>query len=162
MQIFLAQILTAFLSYGNSDILHPIECEQCSIETAFDTNVHVEASISYPKLPETSLLVHHANEAIRKDAHERYDAFVQEMGAPQDELYEEDGAERTFRYGLHPVFFKSNLISFQGSEFHYLGGSHGSVRYITKTFWQNCDTILELSLDDIIIPESREWLFQHC
>ena len=162
MYIFLAQILTSFLPYGTGDALSPVECESNSFETVFDTNVHVEASISYPHVPETSLLARYVNEAVRKESHELYDIFVQEMSAPQEEFWEEDADERTLRYGLDLVYSTPVLMSFYGSKYVYSGGVHGSVRYITKTFWQQDDTIHELSLDDLFLPGSREWLFRYC
>ena len=98
MYILLAQILTILLPYGTGDTLSPIECESGSFATAFDTNVHVEASVSYPRVPETSPLARYVNEAIRNEAHELHDTFVQEMSAPEDELWEEDGDERTLLF----------------------------------------------------------------
>lgn len=162
MYIFLAQILTILLPYGTGDALSPIECESRSFETVFDTNVHVDESVSYPRVPETSLLARYVNEAVRKESHELYDIFVQEMSAPQEELWEEDADERTLRYGLDLVYSTPVLMSFYGSKYVYSGGVHGSVQYITKTFWQQGDTIHELSLDDLFLPGSREWLFQYC
>ncbi|MDE3047734.1 MAG: DUF4163 domain-containing protein [Verrucomicrobiota bacterium] len=128
----------------------------------FDTNVHVETSVSYPRVPENSLLARYVNEVVRKEAHELHDAFVQEMSAPQEELWEEDGNERTLRYELSLVFSNPDLMSFYGSKYQYLGGMHGSVRYITKTFFQQDHAIRELSLDDLFLPGYREWLFQYC
>lgn len=84
------------------------------------------------------------------------------MSAPQEELWEEDGDDRTLRYDLSLVHSDPDLMSFYGSKYQYRGGAHGSVRYITKTFCQQDDTIRELSLDDLFLPEYREWLFQHC
>jgi hypothetical protein len=162
MYIFFAQILTILLPYGTGDALSPIECESCSFETAFDTNVHVEASMSYPHVPEISLLARYVNEAVRKESHEFYDIFVQEMSVPQVEIWEEDADERTLRYGLDLVYSTPALMSFYGSKYVYSGGVHGSVQYITKTFWQQGDAIHELSLDDLFFPGSREWLFQYC
>ena len=111
MHIFFAQILTILLPYGTGDALSPIECESRSFETAFDTNVHVEASMSYPRVPETSLLARYVNEAVRKESHELYDIFVQEMGALQEELWEEDADERTLRYGLDLVYVGITVLS---------------------------------------------------
>lgn len=162
MYVFLAQILTILLPYGTGDSLYPIECELDSFETAFDTNVHVEASVSYPRVTETSLLARYVNEAVQKEAHELYDIFVQEMSAPQEELWEEDADERTLRYDLSLVHSTPTFMSFYGSKYQYRGGAHGSVQYITKTFWQQDDTIRELSLDDLFLPGSREWLFRYC
>ena len=162
MYILLAQILTILLPFGTEDTLSSIECESHSFETAFDTNVHVEASMSYPRMPETSPLARYANEAIRKEAHELHDTFVQEMNTPQEELWEEDGDERTLRYDLSLVHSAPDLMSFYGSKYQYTGGAHGSVRYITKTFSQQDGTIQELSLDDLFLPGYRQWLFQYC
>ena len=162
MYVFLAQILTILLPFGAGDFLHPIECESEIFETVFDTNVHVEASASYPRVPETSPLARYVNEAIRNEAHELHDTFVQEMSTPQEELWEEDGDERIFRYDLSLVHSAPDLMSFYGSKYQYTGGAHGSVRYITKTFCQQDDTIRELSLDDLFLPGYREWLFQYC
>jgi hypothetical protein len=161
MYIFLAQILTILFPFGTGDTLSPIECESRSFETTFDTNVHVDASMSYPHLPETSLLERYVNEVVQKEAHELHDTFVQEMSAPQEELWEEDGDKRTLRYDLSLVHSTPDLMSFYGSKYQYRGGAHGSVRYITKTFWQQNDTIRELSLDDLFLPGYREWLFKY-
>jgi hypothetical protein len=157
---FLAQALTILLLFGAGDSLHPIECESELFETAFDTNVHIEASVSYPRVPETSLLARYVNEAIRKEACELHDTFVQEMSTPQEELWEED--ERTLRYDLSLVHSDPDLMSFYGSKYQYRGGIHGSVRYITKTFCQQDDIIHQLSLDDLFLPGYRKWLFQYC
>jgi len=162
MYSFLAQAFTILISFGTGDSLHSIDCESELFETAFDTNVHVEASVSYPRVPETTPLACYVNEAVSKEAHELHDTFVQEMSAPQEELWEEDGDERTFRYDLNLVHSDPDLVSFYGLRYQYRGGIHGSVRYITKTFCQQDDTIRELSLDDLFLPEYREWLFQHC
>src|SRR5437016_11679969 len=162
MYIFLLQLLGSFISYGQWDLLCSPPCEEHYEETIFDTNVHVEASFSYPKLLETSLLIRRANEVISKEAHEQKDAFVQEMRVPQKELWEEEGDERTFHYDLYPIFSTPTLISFYGRRYQYRGGIHGSVRYITKTFWQNDSTIYELSLDDLFLSGARKWLFRIC
>ena len=162
MHIFLSQILSILLPYGTGDTLSPIECESELLETVFDTNVHVEASVSYPRVPETSLLARYVNEVVQKEAHELHDIFVQEMSTPQEELWEEDADERTLRYDLNLVHSTPALMSFYGSKYQYCGGVHGSVRYITKTFWQQNNTIRELSLDDLFLPGYREWLFQYC
>ena len=162
MCVFLAQALTILLPFGSGDSLHPIECESELFETTFDTNVHVEASVSYPRVPEISLLARYVNEAVRKEAHQLHDTFVLEMSTPQEELWEEDGDERTLCYDLSLVRSTPNLMGFYGSQYQYRGGSHGSVRYITKTFCQQDDTIRELSLDDLFLPGYREWLFQYC
>jgi len=162
MYILLAQILTILLPFGTEDTLSSIECESHSFETAFDTNVHVEASVSYPRMPEISLLSRYVNEAVRKEAYELHDTFVREMSTPQEELWEEDGDERILRYDLSLVHSAPDLMSFYGSNYQYTGGAHGSVRYITKTFSQRDDTIRELSLGDLFLPGYREWLFQYC
>lgn len=162
MYSLLAQALTSLFSFGAGDSLHPIECESERFETAFDTNVHVEASVSYPRVPETSSLARYVNEAVRKEAHKLHNVFVQEMSAPQDELWEEDGDERTLRYDLTLVRSDPGLVSFCGCRYQYRGGIHGSVRYITKTFCQQDGTIQELSLDNLFLSGYREWLFQYC
>ncbi|OHE77721.1 MAG: hypothetical protein A3F67_12125, partial [Verrucomicrobia bacterium RIFCSPHIGHO2_12_FULL_41_10] len=162
MHSFLAQTLTILLHFGTGDPLYSIDCEKELFETAFDTNVHVEASISYPRVAEISPLARYVNEAVRKEAHKLHDAFMQEMSAPQEELWEEYGDERTLRYNLSLVHSNPDLMSFYGSKYQYRGGVHGSVRYITKTFCQQDGTIQELSLDDLFLPGYREWLFQYC
>ena len=53
-------------------------------------------------------------------------------------------------------------MSFYGSKYQYCGGAHGTVRYITKTFWKQGETIRELTLNDLFLPGYREWLFQYC
>jgi hypothetical protein len=118
--------------------------------------------VSYPRVPETTPLARYVNEAVSKEAHELHDTFVQEMSAPQEELWEEDGDERTLRYDLSLVHSNLDLMSFYGTKYQYRGGVHGSVRYITKTFCQQDGIIQELSLDDLFLPSYREWLFQYC
>jgi hypothetical protein len=113
-------------------------------------------------MPEISLLSRYVNEAVRKEAYELHDTFVQEMSTPQEELWEEDGDERTLCYDLSLVHSAPDLMSFYGNKYQYRGGAHGSVRYLTKTFWQQNDVIRELSLDDLFLPGYREWLFQYC
>jgi hypothetical protein len=159
---FLAQIFAILLPYGAGNSLSPIECESEFFETVFDTNVHVEASVSIPYLSETSLLARYVKEAVRKEAHDLHDAFVQEMSAPQKELWEEDGEERILRYDLELVYSTFSLMGFYGSKYQYCGGVRGSVKYITKTFWQQDNVIRELSLDDLFLPGYREWLFRYC
>ena len=100
MHDFLAQALAVLLPFGAGNSLHPIECESELFETVLDTNVHVEARVSYPRVSETTPLARYANEALSKEAHEFHDAFMQEMSTPQEELWEEDGDERTLRYDL--------------------------------------------------------------
>ncbi|MBU6384255.1 MAG: hypothetical protein KGR16_08100 [Verrucomicrobia bacterium] len=70
MHTFLAQMLTILISLGTEDSLHSIDCEPELFETAFDTNVHIEASISYPHVPETTPLARYVNQAVSKEAHE--------------------------------------------------------------------------------------------
>lgn len=154
-------MLTVLLPYGTGDSLNSIECESRSFETAFDTNVHVSASVSYPRVPENNLFTHFVNGAVRKEAHGVYNIFVQEMSFPQDELWEEED-ERILRYDIDLVYSTPALMSFYGSKYVYSGGAHGSMRYITKTFWQQDNAIRELFLDDLFLPGSREWLFRYC
>lgn len=97
MHSFLTPILTILLHFGTGDPLRSIDCEQELFETAFDRNVHVEASVSYPRVPETTPLVCYVNEAVSKEAHELQDTFVQEMSAPQEELWEENAANQTIQ-----------------------------------------------------------------
>jgi hypothetical protein len=153
---------TILLHYGTGHNLSPLECELHSYKTAFDTNVHVAASVSYPHLIETSPLARYVNEAVQKEAYGLYDSFVQEMSVPQKDLWDEDADERVFHYDLNLVYSAPVLIGFYGSRFQYTGGAHGSVQYITKTFWQHDDTIRELSLDDLFLPGYREPLFRYC
>src|SRR5690606_37593336 len=133
MHTFLPQILTILLSLGTEDSLHSIDCDSELFETAFDTNVHIESSVPQPRFPDTTPLTCYSNEAVSKEAHELHDTFVQEMRAPQEELWEEDGDERTLRYDLNLFHSDPGLVSFYGLRYQYRGGIHGSVRYITKT-----------------------------
>lgn len=162
MSVFFAQIFAMLLPYGTDGSVSAISCETISHEIAFDTNVHVEASALFPHVPETTLLACYVNEALRKEAHECYDTFVQEMSAPRDELWDWEMDERFLSYHLSLVCSVPSLMSFYGSEFQYRGGVHGSVRYITKTFCQQNDEVCELVLDDLFLPGYREWLFRYC
>lgn len=148
MHLFLAYLPVVFFP-------DKIDCESSCFKTSFDTNVHVEASISYPIVPEITPLAFHANKAIHKELHTIYDTFIQE-------LWEEDGDDRTSHYTLHWVRSSSHLLSFYGERYEYRGGAHGSTHYITKTFWDHDGTIQELSLDDLFNTGSRKWLFQYC
>lgn len=150
------------LPYGTEDAIYSIECESDSFETAFYTNVNVRASVGCPHVSETHFFAHYVNEALRKEACELHDAFVQEMSIPEEDLWEEDADERIFHYELNLVCSTPFLISFYGSKYQYSGGAHGSVRYITKTFWKQDETIRELTLDDLFLTGYREWLFQYC
>lgn len=153
---------TVLLPYGTEDSLYSMECESESFETAFYTNVNVKASATYPRLPETNFLSHYVNEALKKEAYELHNAFVRKMSVPQEDLWEEDADKRVFHYELHLVRSTPFLMSFYGSNYQYCGGAHGSVRYITKTFWNQDETNVELALDDLFLPGYREWLFQYC
>ena len=41
-----------------------LEPDQGVLETSFDTNIHVDVSVTYPKLAEFSELPRHANEML--------------------------------------------------------------------------------------------------
>lgn len=150
------------LPYGTEDSLYSMECESDSFETTFFTNVNVKASTTFPRITETNFFSDYVNEALRREACELHNIFVQEMSAPQEELWEGDADERVFHYELNLVYSNSFLMSFYGSKYQYCGGAHGTVRYITKTFWKQGETIRELTLDDLFLPGYREWLFQYC
>ncbi len=163
MHIFLVHILGTLLSYGSGDLLHPLEHECCSKEIAFDTNIHVEALVVYPQFADTSALARYVNDTVRKDMDMLYEAYVQDMSSPQENISEEEEFNmRIWRYKLEPIYHDSNLLSLYGVKYQDSGGVHGSVRYISRTFWQDGNMIRELSLNDLFLPGSREWLFQHC
>jgi hypothetical protein len=151
MMIVFAYILQAML-----------EPAQITVQTTFDTNVHVNVSASYPKLAELSHLTRYANEAIRQEAIALHDHFVEEMREPIVELYEEDGDERTLFYDLHLVYEKPHLLEFYGSHYQYTGGAHGMEKFITKVFWQDGEHISALTLDDLLLPHGRDLLYHHC
>ena len=153
---------TVLLPYGTEDSLCLMQCESDSFETAFFTNVNVKVSTTFPRVPETNALSHYVNKALRKEACELHDTFVQEMSAPQEDLWEGEADERLFHYELNLVYSTPFLMSFYGSNYQYCGGAHGSVRYITKNFWRQGETIRELTLNDLFLPGYREWLFQYC
>lgn len=150
------------LPYGTEDTLYSIECESDSFETAFYTNVNVKVSVTCPRVSETNFLSQYVNEALRKEAYELHDTFVQEMSVRHEDIWEEDLDEHVFHYELNLVCSTPSLMSFYGSRYQYCGGAHGSVRYITKTFWRQGETVRELTLDDLFLPGYREWLFQYC
>lgn len=148
------------LPYGAKDSLYSMECEEVSLETVFFENF--KASTTFPRVPETNVFSQFVNEAIRKEACELHDNFVKEMSAPQDEFWEEDADERVSHYVLNLVYSTPCMMCFYGSHYQYRGGAHGSVRYITKTFKNQGETICELTLDDLFLPDYQEWLFQYC
>jgi hypothetical protein len=162
MYSILLPIASILLSYGDGEALRAVECKQISCETSFDTNVHVNGSVFFPRLEETGLLTCYANYEIEKEARERHDAFVQEMSAPQESLWEEDGDEFVLAGGLLPVYFDQDVICFYGCWYRYSGGAHGSWQYETRTFGRKDDSIKEISFDDLFAPVSREWLFKFC
>lgn len=154
---------TCVMPLGHLELLDNIKYEEQRLETSFETNVHVEATLSYPRLPETSSFTCYVNENVKRDSLALYDTYIQKMSSLQRDVGEEEELnERTFHYDLQPVYCSANLISFYGSKYQYAGGVHGSVHYITRTFWQNDGIVCELSLDGLFLPEYREWLFQYC
>jgi hypothetical protein len=107
--------------------------------------------------------MHCVNEIVRRDAYTLYGTYIQKMRVPQQDVGEEEELnKRTLHYGLQPVYCGSSLLSLYGTEYQYAGGVHESVYYITRTFWQNGGIVSELSLDDLFLPEFREWLFRYC
>ena len=148
------------LVYGIEGSLYSIECESNSFETSFFTNVKVEASVKYPCLSKSDAFTQYVNEALKKEAFELHDAFVKRMSVPEEDLWEDDSDERLFDYKLNLVSLTPCLISFYGYNYTYSGGAHGSVRYITRTFWREGEA--ELRLDDLLLPGYRKWLFQYC
>ncbi|MBF8262484.1 MAG: hypothetical protein HW387_149 [Parachlamydiales bacterium] len=148
---------------GRLGLIDDIKYEEQLLETSFETNVRVEATVSYPRLPETSFFKCYVNENVKRDSLALYDAYIQKMGSLQQDVGEEEELnERTLHYDLQPVYCSLNLISLYGSEHQYAGGAHGSVHYITRTFWQNDGVIRELSLDDLFLSEYRKQLFRYC
>ena len=148
---------------GHQELIDDIKHEEQLLETSFETNVRVEATVSYPRLPESSFFKCHVNENVKRDSHALYDAYIQKMGSLQQDVgAEEELNERTLHYNLQPVYCSPNLISLYGSEYQYAGGAHGSVHFITRTFWQNDEIARELSLDDLFLSAYREQLFRYC
>ncbi len=139
-----------------------LEPSQISLETSFDTNVHVDVSITYPKLANQSELPRYVNETLRQEAITLHNDFVEEMREPVVELWEEDIDERMLSYSLHLVYNKPHLLEFYGHKYRYTGGAHGGVSYITKVFWQNGDDISELALDNLFVPNGRDILYRYC
>lgn len=156
--------LACAISLGRQEFVDDVKYEQQTLENSFDTNVHIEVSISYPQLPGASPLMHYVNETVKRDAHALYDTYIQKMRAPQRDVGEEEELnERTLYYRLQSVYCSSGLISLYGVEYQYAGGVHGSMHYMTRTFWQNGNLVRELSLDDLFLSEEcREQLFRYC
>jgi hypothetical protein len=106
------------MSLGHPKLIDDIKYEEELLETSFETNVHVEASVAYPQLPETSFFKCKVNENVKRDALAQYDAYIQKMGSLEQDVGEEEELnERTFHYSLKPVYCSSNLISLYGSEY---------------------------------------------
>ena len=159
-------VLSCAISLGRPELIDDVQHKQQTQETSFATNVRVEASISCPRLPEVDLLALYVNDTVRKDMHALYDAYIKEMRVSQESIERgeefEEFNERSWHYKLEPVCRHSNLIGLYGVESRYTGGCHGSVHYVTRTFWKNGDIICELSLDDLFLPGFREQLFRYC
>jgi hypothetical protein len=151
MMIWLACILRCVL-----------EPAQTTLETIFDTNVHVDVSVSFPKLENNNSLARFANDAIECETKQLHDAFAEDMSPPIEELWEEDGDECTLYYNLHLVHASANLLEFYGYHSQYTGGAHGSTQYITKVFWQNGNNISEITLNDLFTPSGKNALFEYC
>lgn len=148
---------------GHLELIDDIKHEEQLLEARFETNVRVEATVSYPRLPETSFFKCYVNENVKRDSLALYNAYIQKMGSLQQDIGEEEELnERTLHYDLQPVYCSPNLISLYGSEYQYAGGAHGSVHYITRTFWQNGGIVRDLSLDDLFLSGYREQLFRYC
>lgn len=139
-----------------------LEPDQGVLETSFDTNIHVDVSITYPKLTEFSELPRYANEMLRQEAITLHNDFVEKMCEPIEELWAEDADEYMLSYGLHLVYKKPHLLEFYGHKYRYTGGAHGSEEFISKVFWQDNNTISELNLNDILLPYGRDLLYHHC
>jgi hypothetical protein len=156
--------LLAWIPSEYQELIDSIQRDQLVLDTAFDTNVHVEARISYPKLPGTSDFIKYVNLSLEKDSHLRFNQFVQEMSIPQENVWEDEDNEYIFRYSLYPIYCGRNFISICGYEFRCLGSSHGSQSYVGKTFWEKDGTIHELNLDDLFDQnhKDRQFLFQYC
>ena len=84
------------------------------------------------------------------------------MSAPVEELWEEDAAERTLVYDLHLVYDSSHLLEFYGHKYRYTGGVHGGTLYVSRVFLQNGNDIQELTIDNLLLPEGRDFLFRYC
>ena len=157
------RVFACIMPSEHLELIDDIKYEEQVLETSFETNVRVEAIFSYPQLSETSFFECYVNETIKRDSLALYDSYIQKMGGLQEDAGDEEELnERTLHYGLQPVYCSPNLISLYGCEYQYAGGAHGSVHYITRTFWQQNETVRELSLDDLFQPGSREWLFRYC
>lgn len=139
-----------------------LEPAQTTLETIFDTNVHVDISITYPQLAGSNRLIQYANEEIRKEATALHDDFAIKTSQPVEGLCEEDADERKLFYDLHLVYTSPLFLEFYGSYYRYTGGAHGSEEFITKVFWQHNDMISELTLDDLLLPHGRDLLYRHC
>ena len=163
LPIVFFRTFACIMPLGHPELIDNIKYEEHLLEARFETNIRVEATVSYPQLPETSFFKCFVNENVKRDSRALYDAYIQKIGSLQEDVGEEEELnERILHYDLQPVYCSSNLISFYGSEYQYAGGAHGSVHYITKTFWKQEDTIRELTLNDLFLPGYRDWLFQYC
>ena len=155
--------LFSWAPWGYENTVDSIPCERIEYNTTFETNVHVEAGISYPVLPGTNALTKYVNESLKEDSHFQYDQYLQKMRIPQEEVWEDD-LDREFQYSLYPIYCSPDLVSIYGSKYYYWNLPHGSLKYVSKIFWQKNGSIYQLKLSDLFLPKHKnlQFLLRYC
>ncbi len=164
MKLFYVLFLLPLLAFSDAEwtplplqeAINSFSCEGYKKETSFG-NVTIQCSS--PILDGKSPLIAYVNQQMKTATEDHFNFFTTQANS-LDHI-EEDGPE--FSYALFPVYQTSNLISIYGYAFQ-VRYSHGSISYEGKTYWQNGNEIIELTLNDLFVKGSgyRQFLLQYC
>jgi hypothetical protein len=132
-----------------------------TIDRLIEDEKYISAHCRYPIFPGTSSFIEHINHCLANSTVMCADEFIQ--NATSSEIFDEEPLY-ALDYALLPVYSLPNFISIYGYEFQHNACVHGWTHYTGKNFWNNNGSIIELSLDDLFLPESqyRQFLLQHC
>jgi len=145
------------------NLIKPCQWEKRNLGTEFHTSVEVSAESTYPRLYGDGLLIEHVNKKLEGLANKVFKDFVDHEKHTQEE-HNDDFGGCYLSYHLFPVQCLPNLISIYGFEFQHRACPHGWTHYEGRNFWQNKDTIVEISLSDLFLKKS-DWcnfLLQYC
>jgi hypothetical protein len=145
------------------EAIESIPKDKWKLELEFETTVQVSAMSKYPCLYGDTPLIHFVNKALEVTARESFDNFIEQEKNTLEEL-DQDFGGCSLIYDLFPVYSLPNLISVYGYESQTRSCPHGWMQYIGKNFWQNEDTVVEISLKDLFIKGS-DWcnfLLKYC
>lgn len=164
--MWVSLMLSPFLAWiplGYQGEFNSIECKQNVLESSFDSNVHVEATVAYPTFSGTSSFVRHVNQLLENESLCSFNQYMKEIQTPQNEVWE-DGNDRIFQHSLYPICCLPNLVSIYGFEYRCRNSPHGSWRPFGRTFWQKDNSVLELTLNDLFLNKSeyQQFIIKYC